>query len=204
MSNSPYPGIRPFTREETDIFFGREKQTDELIAKLGTTHFIAVVGTSGCGKSSLVRTGMIAGLETGFLATAGTRWKIAEMRPGTQPFENLADAFRANNDSSLSSELRGSLSLHELMRDKPENMLDWSWISSKNCSDTQISRISARKLLHLWHCCWQARSHTLSPMARFPTEFTSLSPCARIFWETAPGFRDWLRRSMPGCTSLPD
>ena len=68
---------RAFNRMTSQL----EKQTDDLIAKLGTTHFIAVVGTSGCGKSSLVRTGMIAGLETGFLAAAGTRWKIAEMRP---------------------------------------------------------------------------------------------------------------------------
>lgn len=95
MADYPYPGIRPFTREETHIFFGRETQTDALIARLGETRFLAVVGPSGCGKSSLVRTGMIAGLETGFLARAGAAWRVAEMRPGTAPFRNLAEALAA-------------------------------------------------------------------------------------------------------------
>ncbi|MCP4108645.1 MAG: hypothetical protein GY749_24370 [Desulfobacteraceae bacterium] len=124
MSDYPYPGIRAFTRDETDIFFGREKQADELIERLGAARFLAVVGASGCGKSSLVRTGMIAGLETGFLAKAGARWKVAEIRPGSQPFYNLADALcheetplgNAPDREGLESFLRqGALSLHELL-----------------------------------------------------------------------------------------
>jgi WD40 repeat protein/energy-coupling factor transporter ATP-binding protein EcfA2 len=92
MSDFPYPGLRPFHRHETDIFFGREAATDQLIEKLGQTRFMAVVGPSGCGKSSLVRTGLLAGLEAGFLATAGVHWRIAELRPGNHPFARLAEA----------------------------------------------------------------------------------------------------------------
>lgn len=95
MSDFPYPGLRPFQRHETDIFFGRDEHTDQLIEKLGQTHFIAVIGPSGCGKSSLVRTGLLAGLETGFLANAGTHWRIAEFRPGNRPFFHLAEALLA-------------------------------------------------------------------------------------------------------------
>ena len=95
MSDFPYPGLRPFQRHETDIFFGRDEHTDQLIEKLGHTHFIAVIGPSGCGKSSLVRTGLLAGLETGFLANAGTHWRIAEFRPGNRPFFHLAEALLA-------------------------------------------------------------------------------------------------------------
>src|SRR5215468_11137525 len=95
-SNFPYPGLRPFERYETDIFFGREEHTDQLLARLAQTHFLAVVGPSGCGKSSLVRTGLLAGLETGFLVSAGARWRIADMRPGNQPFARLADALVDN------------------------------------------------------------------------------------------------------------
>src|SRR5438093_720001 len=84
-STSPYPGLRSFQRHEADIFFGREEQTDQLLERLQNSRFLAVVGPSGCGKSSLVRAGMIAGLQTGFLADAGARWRIAEMRPGEQP-----------------------------------------------------------------------------------------------------------------------
>ena len=88
----PYPGLRPFERHERGIFFGRDRQIDELLELLGHHHFLAVVGTSGCGKSSLVRTGLITGLKGGMLARAGARWRIAEMRPGGHPFDALADA----------------------------------------------------------------------------------------------------------------
>ncbi len=90
LSASPYPGLRPFRRDEADVFFGREEQVDELLNRLGDCRFLAVVGPSGCGKSSLVCAGMLAALEGGFLSTAGPRWFLAEMRPGNQPFANLA------------------------------------------------------------------------------------------------------------------
>ncbi len=92
MSDFPYPGLRPFERYETDIFFGREEHTDQLIDLLGEKHFIAVLGRPGCGKSSLVRTGLLASLETGLLGSAGVYWRIAEFRPDNHPFKNLAEA----------------------------------------------------------------------------------------------------------------
>jgi len=90
FTSAPYPGLRPFESEEQDIFFGREKQTDQLLQKLEHARFVAVVGPSGCGKSSLVRAGLIPALETGFMATAGARWAVALMRPGETPFRRLA------------------------------------------------------------------------------------------------------------------
>ena len=90
MSDQPYIGLRPFKHDETDIFFGRKQHRNELIDRLGASHFLAVVGTSGCGKSSLVKTGLIAGLEAGYLAKASTHWRIVEMRPSNQPFQALA------------------------------------------------------------------------------------------------------------------
>ncbi|MCP4696370.1 MAG: hypothetical protein GY862_05935, partial [Gammaproteobacteria bacterium] len=91
MSESPYPGLRPFKREETDIFFGRDLHTAQLLDKLDQTRFVAVLGPSGCGKSSLVRTGLLAALEGGMLGKAGSHWRIADMRPGNRPFFNLAE-----------------------------------------------------------------------------------------------------------------
>lgn len=96
FSTSPYPGLRPFHRHEADIFFGREAQTDQLLRKLQSTRFLAVVGPSGSGKSSLVRAGMIAGLEAGYMAAAGSRWRIAEMRPGNRPLRSLAETLVAS------------------------------------------------------------------------------------------------------------
>ena len=93
MSTSlPYPGLRPFHRDESDIFFGREEQTDALLDRLDQSRFLAVLGPSGCGKSSLVIAGMIASLESGFMASAGAHWRAAAMRPGRHPMKRLAAA----------------------------------------------------------------------------------------------------------------
>jgi hypothetical protein len=136
MSQAPYPGLRPFTRGEADIFFGREAQTDELVDRLGHSRFLSVVGPSGCGKSSLVRAGLLDALESGFMASAGAGWHVAEMRPGGQPMWQLADALltmagrpRYEHDSAfLQAALeRGPRSLIEYLQDLPlpkdENLL---------------------------------------------------------------------------------
>ena len=86
----PYPGLRAFKREESDLFFGREDCIDTMVDKLAETRFLAVLGASGCGKSSLVRTGLFEALEIGFMSSAGSRWNIADIHPGGQPLRNLA------------------------------------------------------------------------------------------------------------------
>ena len=52
---TPFPGLRPFGEEEDYLFFGREAQTNDLLELLRTQRFLAVVGTSGSGKSSVAR-----------------------------------------------------------------------------------------------------------------------------------------------------
>lgn len=88
----PFPGLRPFMSGEEPIFRGRQQHTDELLRRLGAHRFLAVVGTSGSGKSSLIRAGLLPALERGYLAGATSRWRIAVMRPGMSPIENLAEA----------------------------------------------------------------------------------------------------------------
>ncbi len=89
---SPYPGLRPFHQDEADLFFGREAQVEDMLARLEAHRFLAVVGTSGCGKSSLVRAGLIPALEQGFLSDAKPYWRIAIMHPGNAPFDTLTTA----------------------------------------------------------------------------------------------------------------
>ena len=92
LTSSPYPGLRPFQRTESDIFFGRDEQVDELLDRLVKHRLLAVVGTSGCGKSSLVKAGMLAALDAGLMGEIGSTWHIADMRPGSEPIANLARA----------------------------------------------------------------------------------------------------------------
>jgi energy-coupling factor transporter ATP-binding protein EcfA2 len=92
---NPFPGLRPFEPDEDYLFFGREKQTDELLRRLRTTRFLSVLGHSGSGKSSLVRSGLIPSLHGGAMTRAGSRWRVAIMRPGENPLGNLAASLTA-------------------------------------------------------------------------------------------------------------
>src|SRR5262249_1952258 len=69
-----------------------DKQSDELVRRLASRRFLAVVGTSGSGKSSLVRAGLLPSLEGGFMAEAGAHWRIAILRPQDDPVGVLARA----------------------------------------------------------------------------------------------------------------
>ena len=89
---NPFPGLRPFMQEEADLFFGRDRQSDELVRRLASRRFLAVVGTSGSGKSSLVRAGLLPSLEGGFMAGAGAHWRMAILRPQDDPIGFLARA----------------------------------------------------------------------------------------------------------------
>ena len=89
---NPFPGLRPFEFGDNHLFFGRDEQTTELTTRLRKNRFVAVVGTSGSGKSSLVRAGLLPELLSGTMAGAGSSWETAIMRPGGDPLTNLANA----------------------------------------------------------------------------------------------------------------
>jgi WD40 repeat protein len=89
VNHNPYPGLRPFQAKDHRLFFGRETQVDELLDLLQENHFVAVVGVSGSGKSSLVRAGLVPRLRRGFISEAGTSWRIVLVRPGASPLSAL-------------------------------------------------------------------------------------------------------------------
>ena len=89
---NPFPGLRPFESNEDHLFFGRDGQSDELLRRLRRSRFLAVLGTSGSGKSSLVRAGMLPSLFGGLMTQAGSGWRVALFRPGHDPIGNLATA----------------------------------------------------------------------------------------------------------------
>lgn len=100
----PYPGLRPFESWEGEIFFGREEHTNRLLDILQQQHFLAVIGPSGSGKSSLVRAGLLPALPLGSLGT-GSDWRVALMRPGNRPIRSLVQALLKR--STLGIELVG-------------------------------------------------------------------------------------------------
>jgi len=110
----PYPGLRPFEPWEGEIFFGREEHTNRLLDILKERHFLAVIGPSGSGKSSLVRAGLLPALPLGSLGT-GSDWRIAIMRPGNRPLRSLSHALLAR--SALGIELVGEERIPEDERD---------------------------------------------------------------------------------------
>ena len=95
MSANPYPGLRPFRPDEAHLFFGRESQVDAMVDRLAAARFLAVVGSSGCGKSSLVNCGLRPALQRGLMGAAGSAWRIASFRPGANPIGELAEALAA-------------------------------------------------------------------------------------------------------------
>lgn len=109
LSANPFVGLRPFESEEDMLFFGRREQTIELLQQMHRSRFLAVVGSSGCGKSSLIRAGLIPKLKAGFLVNDRDRWAFATMRPGESPLHNLALTVQTTRDPTASDESVTSL-----------------------------------------------------------------------------------------------
>lgn len=99
---NPFPGLRPFTTEESHLFFGREGQSQEVLKFLADNRFVALLGTSGSGKSSLMYCGVIPILQGGFITQAGADWQVITCRPGQNPIRNLGNALtdHISKDSS--------------------------------------------------------------------------------------------------------
>ncbi len=116
---NPFPGLRPFSIEESHLFFGREGQSEEVLDHLSGNRFVAVIGSSGSGKSSLMYCGVIPVLYGGFIADAGSKWRIITSRPGNSPIENLATAIVKNEkdeNDQLDEEVRTSITYAVLNR----------------------------------------------------------------------------------------
>jgi WD40 repeat protein len=84
----PFKGLASFEPVDTDYFFGRERLVAELVARLVGGGFLAIVGPSGSGKSSVLRAGLLPALAGGVLP-GSERWRRVLMRPGAQPLGEL-------------------------------------------------------------------------------------------------------------------
>ena len=103
---SPYMGLQFFDVDDAELFYGREQLTTQLVAHLRHQRFLAVVGASGSGKSSLVRAGLVSALTKsepmadGTLPPEGsTRWLIHILTPTAHPLKALAASLTRDSES---------------------------------------------------------------------------------------------------------
>ncbi len=92
---NPYKGLRAFQQADAADFFGRAALIQQLVSRMGEdgeiSRFLAVIGPSGSGKSSVVRAGLLPALRNGALP-GSRRWFLVEMIPGARPLEQLEEA----------------------------------------------------------------------------------------------------------------
>lgn len=85
----PYRGLAAFTEADTEFFFGRERLVNKLLARLkNSLHFLAILGLSGSGKSSLVRAGLVPALKQGRIP-GSDHWDYVVISPHNNPFHEL-------------------------------------------------------------------------------------------------------------------
>ncbi|MFL5753906.1 MAG: hypothetical protein ACJ76F_10905, partial [Bacteroidia bacterium] len=88
----PYPGLRPFTEEESIYFKGRDTHIEQIVAQLEQRKFLMLTGASGDGKSSLVYAGVIPNARAGFFKAKYNNWVVADFRPERAPLRHLANS----------------------------------------------------------------------------------------------------------------
>lgn len=86
----PYRGLEPFREEDAAFFCGRDDAVRSLVEQVEAHSFVAVVGPSGSGKSSLVFAGLLPALRK---QRQTTMWDVVSFRPGASPLRSLATAF---------------------------------------------------------------------------------------------------------------
>jgi WD40 repeat protein/energy-coupling factor transporter ATP-binding protein EcfA2 len=128
---NPFPGLRSYDYEDHALFFGRDSHIQELKNKLLDGRFLALIGSSGSGKSSLIKAGLIPSLEK---SESDKAWKVVIFRPGGNPVRSFVTALRnALRNDDASWETRDPASLEKDFSNNPQTALDLlSEISSSN------------------------------------------------------------------------
>jgi len=96
----PYRGLYAFREEDAPFLHGREEAIDRLVDKVGTSRLAAVIGSSGCGKSSVVMAGLVPRLRR--RRPPNTTWDVVAFTPGRAPLRRLALGLVAWLDADLS------------------------------------------------------------------------------------------------------
>ena len=157
----PYRGLESFDAEHSGFFYGREDDTLRVLEKLKASRFVAVIGASGSGKSSLVRAGVVPALGRGALPDSDA-WVTRIFAPGARPLSMLAAQlgrlFPQESMGRVVDELRGDeraldLAVTLAMADRPSGervvmVVDQFEEVFTLCSDEEERSAFLSNLLH--------------------------------------------------------
>jgi WD40 repeat protein len=117
--HSPYLGLITFQEDDSSYFFGRDALIGELLNKAEQTAFLAVLGPSGSGKSSVVRAGLIPALRREALPGSEQWQYLTPLKPGARPLNALAATLAAAQQGRLGD----IAAIHEALSKKPDALL---------------------------------------------------------------------------------
>ena len=91
---SPFPGLRAYTADDADVYFGRQEAIARALDRVASSGTATIVGSSGSGKSSLIRAGLFPALRAGAIP-GSEKWQYIVMSPGADPLAELASRLAA-------------------------------------------------------------------------------------------------------------
>jgi class 3 adenylate cyclase len=141
----PFKGLQYYDEADADWFFGRDGVTQQLAVRACAARFLAVIGASGSGKSSLVRAGLVPALKRSGPASAcpEVRWQIFVITP-----TRAACTCTSTNAYNW---------IGAAPAPPARNGCCWWWTNLKSCSRCAATRTSGAPS---WTTCWQRRAPT--------------------------------------------
>jgi serine/threonine protein kinase len=119
IDESPYAGLSSFQETDAGKFFGRNREVAAMVTRIRDRPLMAVVGSSGVGKSSFVRAGLVPALKR-----SGEMWETLVIRPGRKPLDALAGiiAPMVATAANLADEVDEQKKLVEMLRREPGHL----------------------------------------------------------------------------------
>jgi len=119
IDESPYAGLSSFQESDAGKFFGRNREIAAMVTRIRDQPLMAVVGSSGVGKSSFVRAGLVPALKR-----SGDQWETLVIRPGRNPLDALASIISpmVATSANLADEAEEQKKLVEKLRAEPGHL----------------------------------------------------------------------------------
>jgi WD40 repeat protein len=94
----PFKFLDSYTRDDKNIFFGRDSETEDIFRKFYSGKFLLVYGKSGTGKSSIINCGLISRIPQEDIYAIN-------IRSGNRAYENLICEIKKHSKSELDNPL---------------------------------------------------------------------------------------------------